>query len=110
MVNPFPAIWWRVRRVGVTLYFFVDGGIAHAILHFNCTDFDIINRDWPTWGGWTKNWTPYQVRASAFFCHGRGVGRTMTQAARRAVRSMRRHKAKMRKAGIFATWDDLADL
>jgi len=74
-----------------------------AWLSRQCTDFDIINRDWP------RQWTfidPYgnllyigagqhwEVRVSFFFDCSRGRGRTAWQAARRAVRAMNKFTNK----------------
>ncbi|OPZ66114.1 MAG: hypothetical protein BWY85_00050 [Firmicutes bacterium ADurb.Bin506] len=72
-------------------------GDAIALLESNCTDWSVHNRDWPRHGA------RYEVWAIHFFALGKGAGRTLGEAAQRAVAHMRRMDAKIPRA----TWEEM---
>lgn len=67
-------------------------GDALALLDKSCTDFTILNRDWP------RHRFRWEVRAMYFFARGRGVGQTFGEAAQRAIYFMDKHDATLPRA------------
>lgn len=74
------------------------------LLRNNCNNYTIDMRDWPRLG------FAYTVRCTALWAYGSGVGRSLEQAATRALNDMRKRKAKLHTGGASpVNIDDIID-